>query len=72
MPIRTEELPPFAKAMQSKVVEREFKKESSVFQKWRADTPASIKLALNKDLDMWKGTRFIKSDEEVSEFSIIF
>ena len=42
VPIRTEELPPFAKQMQSKVVEREFKKESSVFSKWRMDTPASV------------------------------
>ena len=67
VPIRTEELPPFAKAMQSKVVERKFEKDSSVFQKWRADTTASVTQALNKDLAMWKGTRFIKSDEEVSK-----
>ena len=39
VPKRVEEIPACAKQMQSKVVERAFNKEMSVFNKWRQDTP---------------------------------
>ena len=42
VPFRTEEIPPFSKTMQSKVIERFFKKETSVFGKWREDTAGSV------------------------------
>ena len=66
VPARAEDLPPFAKQMQSTKVERAFKKEVSVFMKWRADTPTTLQQAYNRDVDLWKGSRFIKVDEEVS------
>ena len=53
--------------MKSTVVERHFKKESSVFAKWREDTAGSIAQSAALDISMWKGHRFIKSAEEVSE-----
>ena len=42
VPKRSEDIPLFAKTMQSKVVERVFAKEHSVFAKWREDTVGSI------------------------------
>ena len=68
VPARVEELPHYAKKMLSTKVERAFKKEVSVFMKWRADTPITLQQAYNKDIELWKGSRFIKIDEEVSDF----
>ena len=66
VPARMEDLPPYSKPLNSVKVERTFKKEVSVFMKWRVDTPASLQQAFNKDMELWKGSRFIKIDEEVS------
>ena len=52
--------------MANKVVERSFNKEMSVFSKWRADSVGSLQQAFNEDIKLWKGYRFIKSDEDVS------
>ena len=70
VPIRTEELPPFAKEMKATVVTRAFKKETSVFSAWKQDTPASLQKAFDCDMAMWKGHRFIKTEEEVSKFRL--
>ncbi len=52
--------------MANKVVERSFNKEMSVFSKWRADTQATLNTAFNEDIKLWKGYRFIKSEDDVS------
>ena len=52
--------------MQSKVVERAFNKDMSVFNKWRVDSPSLLNNAYNEDIKLWKGYRFIKSEEDVS------
>lgn len=57
--------------MANKVVERSFNKEMSVFGKWRADTPATLNTAFNEDIKLWKGYRFIKSEDDVSLFVFI-
>jgi hypothetical protein len=64
VPEREEDIPLFFKTMASKVVERQFNKEVSVFKAWRQDTPASLNQAFNEDIKHWKGYRFIKQDEE--------
>lgn len=56
--------------MQSKVVERGFNKETSVFGKWRADTMQSCNLAFQADIQLWKGYRFIKDEVDVSSLEI--
>ncbi len=54
--------------MANKVVERSFNKEMSVFSKWRADTASTLNNAFNEDIKLWKGYRFIKSEDDVSYF----
>ena len=54
------------KMMANKVVERSFNKEMSVFSKWRADTQPTLSTAFNEDIKLWKGYRFIKSEDDVS------
>ena len=53
--------------MQSKVVERAFNKEMSVFQKWRQDTPKQLSDAYNEDIKLWKGYRFIKDEGDKAD-----
>lgn len=67
IPERQEEIPIEFKTMQSKVVERSFDKEVSVFKAWRKDTPAILTQAFNEDIKRWKGYRFIKQDEDRME-----
>mmetsp|Transcript_3421 Transcript_3421/g.4525 ORF Transcript_3421/g.4525 Transcript_3421/m.4525 type:complete len:361 (-) Transcript_3421:254-1336(-) len=67
VPKRTEEIPLFAKPMQTKVVERKFDKDMSIFKPWRLDTPATITQAYNEDIKQWKGYRFIKSEDDRSD-----
>ena len=53
--------------MTNKIVEREFNKEMSVFAKWRADSVSSIQSAYNEDIKLWKGYRFIKSEDDKAD-----
>ena len=55
-----------SKVMANKVIERAFDKEASVFGKWRQDTASSLNSAFAEDIKLWKGYRFIKSDDDVS------
>lgn len=55
-----------SKTMASKVVERSFNKEMSIFAKWRSDTVSSLNQAFSEDIKLWKGYRFIKSEDDVS------
>ena len=64
VPKRTEEIPVFAKPMQSKVVTRNFNKDSSVFKPWRLDTAGTELQAFKEDIKLWKGYRFIKSEDD--------
>ena len=50
------------KEIQSKVVERAFAKEVSLFGKWRQDSVTSLASACASDLEVWKGYRFIKDE----------
>ena len=54
------------KEMQSKIIQRSFDKNNSVFSKWRSDTQISCQMAFNEDIKLWKGYRFIKDEMEVS------
>ena len=71
IPRREEDIPPFAKIMASKVIERGFTKETSVFGKWRADTESSINTAFNEDRKFWKGHRFIKEEIDRTDTELI-
>ena len=58
------EIPEFAKPMKSKVVQRQFNKDSSVFKSWRLDTAGTLAQAFKDDIKAFKGARFIKSDSD--------
>ena len=51
VPIRKEELPPFSKASKAVVVERSFKKEVSVFGKWREDNAGTVGQSFKLDIE---------------------
>lgn len=53
--------------MANKVIERAFDKEASVFGKWRQDTASSLNSAFAEDIKLWKGYRFIKSDDDKAD-----
>ena len=66
VPPRQEEIPTFSKNLGSKVQVRAFDYESSLWNKWRRDTPESLARAFEMDRALWKGFRFIKLEDEVS------
>ena len=47
------------------MVERVFKKETSVFREWKEDTPHVLNKAMELDQKEWKAARFIKDPAEV-------
>ena len=60
VPIRTEEVPVFAKNMTTTTVQRQFRKEESVFARWKRDTKDTLEAAFAEDMLHWKGARLIK------------
>lgn len=67
VPKRQEDIHSFSKTMASKVVERSFNKEMSIFAKWRSDTVSSLNQAFSEDIKLWKGYRFIKSEDDKAD-----
>ena len=57
--------------MENKVVERAFTKETSVFGKWRQDTNPTLNQAFTEDIKGWKGHRFIKAEDDVSNLEML-
>lgn len=54
-----------SKSFQSKVVERQFSKETSVFKLWIKDTPQKTIEMFEHDFNFWKLPRFITKGFEV-------
>ena len=53
------------KPPKSRVIQRVFKKETSVFKDWKEDTPQILSKAMEHDEKEWKAMRFIKDPVEV-------
>mmetsp|Transcript_33982 Transcript_33982/g.33126 ORF Transcript_33982/g.33126 Transcript_33982/m.33126 type:complete len:307 (+) Transcript_33982:58-978(+) len=62
--VREEDIPIYVKQHKMKVVERVFKKETSVFKDWKEDTPAVLEKCIQHDLNLWKIPRFVKDPQE--------
>lgn len=62
--LREDEIPVFEKANKSKVQQRVFKKETSVFREWMEDTPKTLDAMFEDDRKWWKLARFIKDDTD--------
>jgi hypothetical protein len=52
--------------MISKVVERTFGKEKSVFKDWKSDTPEMITSMVANDLAYWKIDKFVKQADDLA------
>ena len=52
--------------MISKIVERSFGKEKSVFKDWKSDTPEMILAMVAADLNCWKIEKFVKQGDDVA------
>jgi hypothetical protein len=55
-----------SKQMISKIVERSFGKEKSVFKDWKSDTPEMILAMVAADLNCWKIEKFVKQGDDVA------
>jgi hypothetical protein len=65
VPVRTEEIPIVVRPSKNKeVVERKFRKETSVFREWKEDTPLTFEKLSELDRKQWKAPRFIKDEDE--------
>lgn len=61
---REEELNVVMKEYNRSIVQREFKKENSVFSPWKADNSKEILAGFSKDILRWKVQRFVKDEED--------
>jgi len=64
VPLREEEIPIFEKIGRTKVQQRVFRKEFSVFKEWKEDTPSLNTQMVEDDFRYWKGSRFIKDEAD--------
>lgn len=62
--MREDEIPLFEKANKSKVQQRVFKKDASVFRDWKEDTTKTLENMFLDDIRFWKISRFIKDDND--------
>ena len=62
--MREDEIPLFEKANKSKVQQRVFKKDASVFRDWKEDTSKTLENMFLDDTRFWKIARFIKDDND--------
>lgn len=62
--MREDEIPLFEKDNKSKVQQRVFKKDTSVFRDWKEDTTKSLENMFLDDIRFWKIGRFIKDDND--------
>jgi hypothetical protein len=61
---RKEELKIIIKEYNRNIVQREFKKEHSVFASWKIDSPKEIINGFKKDIAKWKVARFVKDEAD--------
>lgn len=61
---REEEIPEFAKAASTTVVERKFNQDNSMFKNWIKDDPDKMSLIAETDFKYWKITEKMIKDEE--------
>ena len=61
---REEEIRVVSKEYNRSIVQREFKKENSVFAPWKADNTKEILTGFSKDISRWKVQRFVKDEED--------
>jgi hypothetical protein len=66
-PYREEDIPIQVKTSKTKIVERKFKKEMSVFKDWREDSPYILQKSAEIDKREWKAPRFIKDPDEIEK-----
>ena len=64
---RTEEIPPYVKPLKHKYNIRRFKKETSVFQRWKKDDDFILQDAAAHDFSYWKVARFVKKVEDLED-----
>ena len=62
---REEDVPPYSKPLKTAKKERVFKHETSVFQKWKPDTQATLDKIIEHDCGHWKASRFCKDPDEL-------
>ena len=62
---RDEPIPRYFIQKVKKVLERKFIKAQSVFGDWRLDDATTLKRCLDHDMRAWKGSKFIKSREDL-------
>ena len=53
------------KSSSHRIVERVYKKDTSVFKEWKEDIPFTINQMIEDDIKSWKLHRFIKDDNDV-------
>ena len=61
---RDEEINIVTKEYNRNIVQREFKKENSVFNPWKVDNTKEILMGFAKDISRWKVQRFVKDEED--------
>ena len=64
---RTEEIMPYVKPKKHKYNIRRFKKETSVFQRWKKDDDFTLQDAAAHDFSFWKVPRFVKKEEDLED-----
>ena len=62
---RNDEITPYRKAFKHHIVERRFRRDTSVFARWKEDEDATVKACLEHDLRYWKVPRFIRDPAEL-------
>lgn len=62
--MREDEIHLFEKDNKSKVQQRVFKKDTSVFRDWKEDTTKTLENMFLDDIRFWKIGRFIKDDND--------
>lgn len=67
IPVREEEVPSFFKTGKSKINQRVFRKEYSVFRDWREDNPNFLNLCFKSDSGLWKLHKFIKDPVDLEK-----
>lgn len=65
--VRDQDLKITNKDYNRNVVQREFKKENSVFAPWKMDNTREIVFGLKKDLAKWKVPRFVKDESDYNQ-----
>ena len=62
---RNEDIVPFKKQFKSKIVTRVFRKDQSVFAKWREDDQNILDKCYNHDMQNWKLSKFVKEETDL-------